>query len=156
MVSALGALGEPGHTLEGPAVSLRPSASWLGGWCHLPVPGAHSVVSDSLWPRGLCDPPGSSVLGILQGRILEWVAIPSPGDLPDPGIELTSLTSPALAGRFFTPSYLGSPDIKIQCCRVKVLLSLLRMQENISTCRIRNSFVGGSTSSDLGLKMIRI
>ena len=27
---------------------------------------------------------------------------PSPGDLPDPGIELTSLVSPALAVRFFT------------------------------------------------------
>ena len=34
-----------------------------------------------------CSPPGSSVHGILQARILEWVAIPSPGDLPDPGIE---------------------------------------------------------------------
>ena len=39
----------------------------------------------------LCDPmdcslPGSSVLGILQARILEWVAFPSPGDLPDPGL----------------------------------------------------------------------
>ena len=34
-----------------------------------------------------CRPPGSSVHGILQPRILEWVAIPSPGDLPKPGIE---------------------------------------------------------------------
>ena len=25
--------------------------------------------------------------GILQARILEWVALPSPGDLPDPGIK---------------------------------------------------------------------
>ena len=24
--------------------------------------------------------------GILQARILEWVAFPSPGDLPNPGI----------------------------------------------------------------------
>ena len=31
--------------------------------------------------------PGSSVLGIFQGRILEWVAIPSPGDLADPEIK---------------------------------------------------------------------
>ena len=31
--------------------------------------------------------PGSSVYGILQTRILEWVAFPSPGDLPDLGIE---------------------------------------------------------------------
>ena len=37
-----------------------------------------------------CSPPGSSVHGILQARILEWVAIPSPGDLPDPGIKPTS------------------------------------------------------------------
>ena len=40
----------------------------------------------------LCDPmdsslPGSSVHGILQARILEWVAFPSLGDLPNPGIE---------------------------------------------------------------------
>ena len=27
------------------------------------------------------------VHGILQARILEWVAIPSPGDLPNPGIK---------------------------------------------------------------------
>ena len=49
-----------------------------------------------------CSPPGSSVQGILQARILEWVAMPSPGDLPDPGIKHMSLTSPVLAGRFFT------------------------------------------------------
>ena len=40
----------------------------------------------------LCDPmdgstPGSSVQGILQARILEWVAMPSSRDLPDPGIK---------------------------------------------------------------------
>jgi len=29
---------------------------------------------------------------------------PTPGDLPDPGIELMTLASPALAGRFFTTS----------------------------------------------------
>ena len=40
----------------------------------------------------LCDPmdcslPGSSLHGILQVRILEWVAIPFSRDLPDVGIE---------------------------------------------------------------------
>ena len=34
----------------------------------------------------LCYPIDYTVHGILQARILEWVAIPSPGDLPDPGI----------------------------------------------------------------------
>ena len=43
-------------------------------------------------------------MGILQARILEWVAIPPPGDLPDPGIEPVSPVSPAFAGRFFTTS----------------------------------------------------
>ena len=42
-----------------------------------------------------CGPPGSSVHGILQVRIVEWVAIPSPGNLPDPGIEPRSLASQA-------------------------------------------------------------
>ena len=34
-----------------------------------------------------CSLPGSTIRGIFQARILEWVAIPSPGDLPDPGTE---------------------------------------------------------------------
>ena len=37
----------------------------------------------------------------------------SPGDLPDPGIEPASLTSSALAGKFFHEHYLGSPLIWI-------------------------------------------
>ena len=50
----------------------------------------------------LCDPmdyspPGSSVRGISQARKLEWVAISYSRDLPDPGIKLMSLSSPALA-----------------------------------------------------------
>ena len=59
----------------------------------------------------LCNPmdcrlPGSSVHGIFQSRILEWVVIPSLGVLPDPGIEPAS---PALAGGFFTAQPLGKP-----------------------------------------------
>ena len=34
-----------------------------------------------------CSLPGSSVQEILQARILEWVAVPSSRDLPDPGVE---------------------------------------------------------------------
>ena len=37
-------------------------------------------------------PPGSSVHGILQARILEWVAIPFSRDLPDLWIEPGSPT----------------------------------------------------------------
>ena len=42
--------------------------------------------------------------GIFQARILEHGAISSPGDLSDPGVEPAFLSSPALAGGFFTPS----------------------------------------------------
>jgi len=34
-----------------------------------------------------CSPPGSPVHAILQARILEWVAIPTPRDLSNPGIK---------------------------------------------------------------------
>ena len=37
-----------------------------------------------------CSPPGSSVHGISQASIPEWVAVPSPKDLPIPGIEPAS------------------------------------------------------------------
>ena len=49
-----------------------------------------------------CSTPGSSFHGILQGRILEWLPFPPPGDLHDPGIKSASFMSPALADRFFT------------------------------------------------------
>ena len=49
-----------------------------------------------------CSPPGSSVHGILQARILEWVAFPSTGDLPNPGIEPASFILLTLAGGLFT------------------------------------------------------
>ena len=57
----------------------------------------------------LCDPmecslPGSSVHGVLQARLMEWVAMLSSRDPPDPGIEPASLSSPALAGKFLTTS----------------------------------------------------
>ena len=34
-----------------------------------------------------CSPPASSVDGILWARILQWWPFPSPGHLPDPGME---------------------------------------------------------------------
>ena len=51
-------------------------------------------------------PPGSFVHGVFQARILEWVAIPSPVDLPNLGIEPAS---PPLAGGLFTAEPPGNP-----------------------------------------------
>ena len=39
-----------------------------------------------------CTPPVSSVHGILEARILEWVAMPSSRGLPNPGIKPRSPT----------------------------------------------------------------
>ena len=52
-----------------------------------------------------CSLPGSSVHGILQARIMEWVAMPSSKVSSQPGDQTqVSYISPALVGRFFTTS----------------------------------------------------
>ena len=62
-----------------------------------------------------CGPPGSSVHGILQARILEWVAMPF-SDLPDPGIELESPTLQIL----YRLSHQGSPEFVTSCQKLKM------------------------------------
>ena len=66
------------------------------------IPSPFSLVKVAQLCLTLCDPmdyspPGSFTHGILQARILEWVAIPFSGGLSDPGIEPRSPVS-----RFFT------------------------------------------------------
>ena len=63
--------------------------------------------------------PGSSVHGILQARILVWVASPSPGDLPDSGIEPKS---PVLQA----DSLLTEPPGKPKCWKKNNFLQLLK------------------------------
>ena len=55
----------------------------------------------------LCNPmrvacQGPLAMGILQARIMEWIAISFSSNLPDPGIEPASVASPELASRFVT------------------------------------------------------
>ena len=69
------------------AVSLRGSPATT---TTLFIPIRSLCLVTQLYPA-LCDPmdcslPGPSVHGILQARILEWIAISSPGDLPNPGL----------------------------------------------------------------------
>ena len=57
----------------------------------------------------LCDPmdrspPGPTVHGFPRQEYCSGLPCPPPRDLPYPGIEPMSLTSPALAGKFFTIS----------------------------------------------------
>ena len=58
-------------------------------------------------------------MGLSGQEYWSGLPCPSPGDLPNPGIESASLASPELAGGFFTtapplggPPYLHSKDIQ--------------------------------------------
>ena len=79
-------------------------------------------------------------MGFSRQEYWSGLPCPPPGDLPNPGIKPTSLMSPALAGRFFTPyttwedpilpaeySYLGSPGssaVKESACNERDLGSI--------------------------------
>ena len=86
-----------------------PSLWGLLVWTHL-FQGKYTyitVMSDSLWPHG-CSPPGSSIQGISQAEILEWVAISSSRGSSWPR-DQTWVS--CFAGRFLTMSHLELPYI---------------------------------------------
>ena len=70
---------------------------------------------------------------ILQARIWSGFLWPPPGDLPNPGIKPTSLTSPALAGEFFstlaTCEDLGNTEMG-----PKRLLKVLSKDDGLLSC----------------------
>ena len=67
---------------------------------------SHVTLCDSMG----CRPPGSSVDGVLQERILKWVAMPSSRGSSSPGIELMS---PPLQADSLPLSHQGSPILSI-------------------------------------------
>ena len=66
---------------------------------------SHQVVSDSLLPHRLAHQAPLS-MGFPRQEYWNGFPSPSPGDLPNSGIELMS---PALVGGFFTTAPLGKP-----------------------------------------------
>ena len=81
-----------------------------------------SVASDSLQPHRLYSLPGSSVHGIFQVRILEWVAIPSSrGSSRSRDWTCISYTS-SLAGGFFTASATWESHILLSLPKILTLL----------------------------------
>ena len=77
----------------------------------------------------LCDPmdcslSGSSVHGTFQARVPEWIAIPSPGNLPDPG---NKPRSPALQAD-------ASPSEPPLAPPRKILLAIHKPQPGLSMC----------------------
>ena len=62
---------------------------------------SHPVVSDSSTPWAVALQAPLS-MGFPRQEYWSGLSFPLPGDLPDPGIEPVSPSSPALAGEFFT------------------------------------------------------
>ena len=70
-------------------------------------PGMHAKLlqsSPTLCNPMDCSPPSSSVHGISQAKLLEWVAMLSSRGSSPPRDRIRVLLSPILAGRFFTTS----------------------------------------------------
>ena len=65
--------------------------------------------SPTLWAPMDCSPPGSSVHGILQIRILEWVAMPFSRASSPPRDQTHISCSSCIAGWFFTAEPQGKP-----------------------------------------------
>ena len=68
-----------------------------------------SVVSNSATPRTVARQAPLS-MGFLRREYWSGLPFPPPGDLPNPGIELTSPVPPALAGGFFYHCTTGKPQ----------------------------------------------
>ena len=75
--------------------------------------------------------PGKNTGMKKKKRILEWVAVPFSRDLPNLGIEPPSLTSPALAGGFFTTSDLWEAHIQRQGFKNETVM-LLSIDSNLA------------------------
>ena len=62
-------------------------------------------------PHGIVARLAPLSTGFPRQEYWSGLPFPSPGDLPDPGIERASPASPALAGRFFTTEPPGKPQL---------------------------------------------
>ena len=70
-------------------------------------------------------------MGVSRQEYWSGLPCPLPGDLPNPGIKPTSLTSSALTGRFFTTSATWeAPDIRLVLFKILVA----QMVKNLPAC----------------------
>ena len=95
-----------------------------------------SVVFDSATPWGVCSPPGSSGHGILQARVLEWVAFSRGSSWPRDWTHISGIT-----GRFFCPEPSWKPqELILISCNLQQWL-----KQEISFLRQRLSEAGWSS-----------
>ena len=87
---------------------------------------SHVQLCATLWTVALQAP-----LSMGFSRQAYWSGLPrpAPGDLPNPGIEPTSLMSPALAGRFFTTSAIWEALVCMYLFKLVCLFSLGKYPE---------------------------
>ena len=79
-------------------------------------------------------------MGFSRQEYWSGLPYPPPGDLPDSGIEPTSLTSPASAGWFFTTSTIWEAQTNTNYKTLKLLLSLVSLSgQNYSSMIIFSS-----------------
>ena len=77
-----------------------------------------------------CSPPGFSVHGILQARILEWVALPSSGGSSKPRDPTHVSSVSALAGGLFTTR--ATWEAQLQIMLGHKLLKVLQFQQTVA------------------------
>ena len=108
----------------------------------------------------LCDPVDSSpssfsVHGILQARILEWV--PSPGDLPNPGIELGS---PVLQADSLPTELLEKPSrYKVGFICISLITNVVVVQLLCCVCLFATSWTAAHQASlpfTISLSLLRL
>ena len=76
-------------------------------------------------------------MGFSRQEYWSGLPFPSPGDLPDPGTEPMSLTSPALTGGFLTTS--PTWEVQIVFPILKVSFTILKVSFTISKVSFKNS-----------------
>ena len=109
------------------AICFKRVKGWRNGWgiaeMRLKVKVLVTQSCPTLRDPINCSPPGSSVHGIFQARILEWLSFPSPGDLPNAGIESRS---PALHADSLPTELWGKPSPFLDTLYLICLLILRR------------------------------
>ena len=103
----------------------------------------------------LYNPMDSTVHGILQARILEWV--PSPGDLPNPGIELGS---PVLQADSLPTELLEKPSrYKVGFICISLITNVVVVQLLCCVCLFATSWTAAHQASlpfTISLSLLRL
>ena len=130
---------------------LNPCLFCLLSWQVGSLPLGPQIGAISFYPMRVCSvvqsrlilcnpmdysPPGSSVHRILQARIFSGLPCPPPGDLPDPGMEPASLTSPALQADSLPAKPSGKPPGKTWRRLKCILLCKSSQSEKATYCII--------------------